>query len=321
MICAPSYNRSIVVAGLYYFADDGRWKFGYGVSEEKWDVGQIRASVCRTFFGGGKMKTKAVIEVVMVFGLTMLLIALVGLSPVGEWERQVLKRNFIEYAVMIAFPLLILVVTRRNLGSYGISLRNLRYHLDIVVTAFVPVAIACSALLVNYRQWSGALIIAGVEIALLFALGWLLKRKPTRNESGVLVAAIVPITFSNLTQNATLNNAVSAFVFYIFFLGLGEELLFRGYIQSRLNVAWGRPFQFFGVHWGWGIIITSVLFGLMHVLNVGSLVQGHWQLEWWWGFWTFFAGLVNGFVREKTGSIVAPAILHGLPQAIFTAFL
>ena len=268
------------------------------------------------------MKARAVVEVVVVFSLTLLLVALVGLSPIGEWERQVSNHFFIEYAVMIAVPLLLLVVARRNLASYGLSLRNLRYHLDVTAIALVPVAFASVPLaFVNYRQWSGALIMAGVQIALLFALGWLLKRKPTRNESGILAGAALLIACSNLAQRVTLNSAVSAFVFYIFFLGLGEEILFRGYIQSRLNAAWGRPFRFFGVNWGWGVVISSVLYGLMHVLNVASLAQGEWQLQWWWGLWTFFGGLASGFVREKTGSIVAPTIMHGLPQAIYSAFL
>jgi membrane protease YdiL (CAAX protease family) len=205
------------------------------------------------------MKARAVIEVVVVFSLTLFFVALVGLSPIGEWERQVSNHFFIEYAVWIAFPLLILVVARRNLASYGLSLRNLRYHLDIAATAFVPVAIASVPLaFVNYKHWWGALIMAGVEIALLFALGWLLKRKPTQNESGILVGAVLLVACSNLTQKATLNNAVSAFVFYIFFVGLGEELLFRGYIQSRLNAAWGRPFRFYGVNRGWGVVIASI---------------------------------------------------------------
>jgi membrane protease YdiL (CAAX protease family) len=269
-----------------------------------------------------KMKAKAVLEVVVVFSLTLFLVALAGLSPVGEWVRQVSKRTFFEYVVMIAVPLLLLVVTRRDLASCGISLRNLRYHLDITAAAFVPIAVGIAgAGLVNYTLWWGALIMAGVQIALLFALGRLLKRKPTRNESGTLVTASLVIAYSNLTQGATLNSAISALLFYVFFLGLGEELLFRGYIQSRLNDAFGRPFQFYGVKWGWGIVITSVLFGLMHVINLGSLAIGDWQLTPWWGLWTFFAGLVNGFVREKTGSIVAPTILHGLPQGIAYAVL
>ncbi len=102
---------------------------------------------------------------------------------------------------------------------------------------------------------------------MLSALGWLLKCKPTQDESGIAVGAIMLIAGSNFAQKATLANAISAFVFYIFFLGLGEELLFRGNIQSRLNAAQGKPFKFYGVNWGWGIIITSVLFGLMHVLH------------------------------------------------------
>ncbi len=58
------------------------------------------------------------------------------------------------------------------------------------------------------------------------------------------------------------------------FFGFGEELLFRGYIQFRLNYAFGKPFKFMDVNYGWGILITSALFGFMHVVNVGSLVGG-----------------------------------------------
>jgi hypothetical protein len=33
--------------------------------------------------------------------------------------------------------------------------------------------------------------------------------------------------------------------------------MFRGYIQSRLNTAFGRPFRLWGVPWGWGLVITA----------------------------------------------------------------
>ena len=226
------------------------------------------------------MKAKAVIEVVIVFGLPLFLVALVGISSIGKWERQVTDRFFIEYAVMIAVPLLILLVTRRNLAAYGLSLRNPRYHLNIAATSFVPMALGLlPAGSIDHTTWFGSLVMAGVQIVVLFAVGWLLRRKPTMNESGALVGAILLINRLNLTQQATVGNAISAFIFYIFFLGFGEELLFRGYIQSRLNAAWGRPFQFFEVNWGWGIVIMSLLFGLMHFINLGSLTIGDWQLE------------------------------------------
>lgn len=268
------------------------------------------------------MKAKAVIEVVIVFGLTLLLAALAGLSPLGEWERRVTNRPFIEYGVMIAFLALLLVATRRDAASYGLSLRNISYHIDIAATAIAPVAVArVPFAFVDYRRWSGALILAGVQIAALFAVGRLLKGKNTRNDTTVLAGAALLIAYSDLASRATAGNAMSAFVFYIFFLGFGEELLFRGYIQSRLNAAFERSFRFFGVKLGWGIVMASALYGVMHVLNVGGLISGHWELKWWWGFWTFFGGLVLGFVREKSGSIIAPTMLHGLPQAIAYAVL
>ncbi len=262
-------------------------------------------------------RIKAVFEVLAVYILTLALIAAVGLSPIGRWERGVTNRMFLEYVVMIAFPLLWLVISRRNLADYGITLKNLKYHLDVALAAFLPVAIACVPLgLVNYKGWDGAIIMAIVEIAVLFVLGRTLKKKLTSYAGGVLAG----LAFI-LAANATLGKAISALVFYTFFLGLGEELLFRGYIQSRLNLAFGKPFQFYGVQLGWGILITSLLFGLMHIINLGTLITGHWQLTPWWGFWTFFGGLVLGYVREKTGSIIASTLLHGLPQGIAYAFL
>jgi CAAX protease family protein len=268
------------------------------------------------------VKTRAVIEVVIVFAVTLLCVALVALSPLGAWERGVTNRPWIEYVVMITVPLLILLITRRDLASYGLSLHPLRHHLDIAATAFLPVAIGSVPLaVVDYRHWSGALVLAAVKIAVLLAVGWVLRRKATRNESGVVAGGFMLLALSSLAPKASVGNALSALLFYVFFLGVGEELLFRGYIQSRLNAAFGRPFRFFGVSWGWGLILTCVLFAGMHVIDITGFVRGDWQPQWWWGLWTFFGGFVGGFVREKTGSIAAPAILHGLPQGIAYAFL
>jgi len=271
-----------------------------------------------------RVKIKAVLEVVSLFIFLFLLIGVLSSSPLGKWERHLLQRTFLEYALMIFLPLLLLAAKRRNFSAYGISFKNLKYHLDVALTCFIPYAVIHAvsfAIQMNSREWSGALISASLSIGLLFVFAYLWKNKPTMGSLGIICAFLFLMPAISPTSSSTAGKAVSAFIFYLVFLGPGEEILFRGYIQSRLNKAFGRPYSFFKVNWGWGVVITSLLFGLMHFLNLTSLFMGKLDFQWWWGFDTFFWGLVFGFVREKTGSIVAPAILHGLPQAIAYAYL
>jgi membrane protease YdiL (CAAX protease family) len=268
-------------------------------------------------------KILALVEVIAVFALTLSLIAIVSTSSTASRVRELTYRSFLEYIVMIAVPLLVLLAFRRNLASYGLSFQKMRYQLDIALTGFIPVALAGLAnSFVDDTSASGAFVLAATWIAVLVVLGLLLRRKPTLG--GTTVMAAVPLIWFSSSPAAQVDlwKAISALVFYVFFLGFGEELLFRGYIQSRLNTAFGKPFSFFGVAWGWGAVIASLLFGIMHFLNLGGLtIMGHWSLTPWWGVWTFFGGLAFSFIREKTGSIVAPSILHGLPQGIAWAVM
>lgn len=269
-----------------------------------------------------QIKTKAILEVVAVFIVTLMAIGVFFVSPLGYWERSVLQRGFFSYALMIVTPLLILVATRRDLVAYGLSLKNFKYHLDIAFTCFIPYSAAMALqFVVNLGdEVSNHLFGVFVAIVVLFMLAQLLKNKPSLGSLTVMGIFLWYSPNFLLSSSVTIGKAISALIFYTFFLGPGEEILFRGYIQSRLNGAFGRPYHFFGARWGWGVIITSLLFGLFHVLNLPSLYAGEVDLN-WWGFTSFLWSLVFGFVREKTGGVVAPAILHGLPQGIAWAFL
>jgi|GEM_PF-374941 len=269
-----------------------------------------------------RIKIMAVLEIFVLFSLTLFLIAVLALSPAAEWQRSLTHRPFLEYSLMIVLPLLFLIILRRNWADYGLSLRNLKYHIDIAMTGLLPVAIASIPFaFLDYRQWNGAFVLTAVRIGLIFTLALMLRDKPASGQNGAAAGFGVIWIASGWTPIAAAGNALSALLFSVFFLALGEELLFRGYIQSRMNAVFGRPFRFFGVRWGWGVLIASVLFGLMHVLNIGSIRTGTWQITWAWGFWTFFSGLVFGFLREKTGGIIVPTLLHGLPVAIANMFL
>jgi membrane protease YdiL (CAAX protease family) len=261
----------------------------------------------------------AVFEVLVVFLVTFTLIWLTALLPIGKIER-----NFLAYVVMIAFPLLILLISRRDLKAYGLSFQRFKDQLDMTLAVLLPIAINAAIygwLLPKYIpdaiiRWEGAFLLSITTILTGFWIAYILRSKT----SFALVFPTLLCTLSLAQTKMILPERLISFLFYLLFLGPGEELLFRGYIQSRLNAVFGRPYRFWGVPWGWGLVIASLMFGFMHILNPFNPFLGKLDLYIWWGVWAVFGGLTLGYIREKAGSILPTAILHGLPQAIASLF-
>jgi membrane protease YdiL (CAAX protease family) len=193
------------------------------------------------------------------------------------------------------------------------------------MSAYLPIAIGGSALgFLSFTSWDGALIMALIQIGVLFWAAYILIKKPDP-KSGYLTVLLSVILFGlygwlNGTLPA-LPTALIRFVFYLFFVGFGEELLNRGYVLTKLNEAFGCPNKFFGVSWGWGAVLSAAMFGLSHVLNGWNVLTGEFTPMWWWGLWTFFGAFVFTYIREKSGSIIPAAIVHGLPQALLVLFI
>ena len=275
----------------------------------------------RTMAGKGK----ALLEVVSVVLLVLLsLWAIESLAPLTQWEKDNLGQPFLWNAVfLILLPLLVLSLRGRNPGLYGISFDNLKRHLDVGFMSLIVVGTGSGLVFpligllgTSPREWKGALILAAFYCASLPLVALLLRKKPayaTQPSSGRRLAIFLLLlvaTFALSVLALPYTNKVSGFVYAVFFIGFGEEILFRGYVQGRLNEAFGLPYKFLGVSCGAGLIITALLFAMMHALAGGV------PLDLWWGLWTFFGGLLFGFLREKTGGIVAPAIAHGVPESI-----
>jgi uncharacterized protein len=73
----------------------------------------------------------------------------------------------------------------------------------------------------------------------------------------------------------------------------GEELLSRGYHLQTIAS---------GLNWLWGIILSSVIFGLMHLGNPGS--------GWSTAVGIFFGGLLFGFAYLRTRQLWLPMGIH-----------
>ncbi|MFC2017623.1 lysostaphin resistance A-like protein [Chloroflexota bacterium] len=91
-------------------------------------------------------------------------------------------------------------------------------------------------------------------------------------------------------------------VYMLCFVGLAEELLFRGLIQQDLMRAFG---------WKWALFGASALFSVMH-LTWRSIPE--------LGF-VFLAGVILGALYLKTKSLVAPIVAHGANNVILVAVL
>src|SRR5262245_47339859 len=46
-----------------------------------------------------------------------------------------------------------------------------------------------------------------------------------------------------------------------------EEVFFRAYVQSRWDLAWGKPWDFFGASVGLGLPVQAVLFAICHLAS------------------------------------------------------
>ena len=73
-----------------------------------------------------------------------------------------------------------------------------------------------------------------------------------------------------------------------FMAGIGEELFFRGYLQTRLSARWGSLA---------GVLIAAALFGLVHMDPVHSL-------------FAFLFGIYLGWVTERSMSILPAVTVH-----------
>lgn len=272
-----------------------------------------------------KSKILAVLEILVAYLVLRLLGTSLRSTGVVQWEQETLGWSYTAEILFIAIPALVIWLARRSWADYGISLKDWATNLDIGIKAYLVRIISIGALVfvllfgIGYTNLKGGLIISVGEVLAIALMIWLLQRqKPVASGKSNLIITGLLLLFPILVGLAMgrLTLIVVSTVVWQFFSGFGEEFVFRGYVQSRLNQAFGRPFNWFGIQFGAGLIVTSLLFGLFHAFNTYDPVVGLASLSWGWALFTAFGGLFFGILREKTGTLVAPGIAHGLPDAV-----
>jgi len=243
-----------------------------------------------------------------------------------QWEKEHLGWSYIGALMLVGIPALVLWITRRNWAEYGVSLANWPNNLDIgmkgYLVAFIPYVfgwLIAPDLGLDPLRLGGVWIAFTEAIALALILWMMSRQKPVQSgRKNVIIASLclcIPIVTALAVRRLNLV-IVSTVLWQLVFSGFGEEFMWRGYVQSRLNRGFGRPWRLFGIQFGPGLIIASLLFGVQHALNTYNPAVGWSSLAWGWALSTFVGGLTFGAMREKTGTLLAPGIAHGLPDAV-----
>ena len=150
------------------------------------------------------------------------------------------------------------------------------------------------------RGAAAALAVAAVLFP-LFALGFLgFSRLLPLLPSG-LAALLAPYgapvaVRPRLPDGFALEAAIQLLV-----VALPEELFYRGWMQTTLRRGEGRTLRVLGAGLGPGFLATQALFAAGHLASFQP-----------WRLGTFFPGLLFGWLRERTGGLAAPVILHAL---------
>lgn len=85
----------------------------------------------------------------------------------------------------------------------------------------------------------------------------------------------------------------------VLLVALPEEFFFRGYLQTQFDRALGRPYRFLGARWGLGLPVAAALFAGCHVVYGGPV-----------RLIVFFPGLLYGWLRARTDTILVPTFYH-----------
>jgi len=178
----------------------------------------------------------------------------------------------------------------------------------------LPAAWPGERLLGNRWNWSGQaltlLATLGMSVLLVRRAGlswremgftWTQRRgslRPALAVSGVvLVVHFVWMSFSPLRLTGV---TLETWLYQASMPGLVEELLFRGVLLALLDRAFVARRQGFGGSFGWGSAVVTLVFLALHGVRIGHLTG------------VLPAALLFLWLRQRTGSLVMPILVHNL---------
>lgn len=280
------------------------------------------------------MKVRSIIEVVIVF-ILMKIFSIWFDSVLVKADVDNSWRTFLFGLQAIIIPIMIIWLSGGDWKMYGFTIKDKFKQINFgFAGVMIMMLLGISFGFLRSRGISsggrtGSLILSFVAIVMIaiFVLVFRKNGVNEKNEGGLRkrfvfqTAVLILLAFSPVLVAIIKGNNIPGIIgwdlYFLIMVGFGEEIKFRGYFQSRINMAFGQPWNLFGIPFGPGLIIVSLLFGLSHIIQFGVFnpFLGQYDINPWMGLQAFFGGFFYGLIREKSGSIIPSGIAHGVPNA------
>lgn len=174
-------------------------------------------------------------------------------------------------------------------------------------------------------NWQGKLLAlaATLIIASFPAFGWGRSGLTVAQAAGSLKSAI-PVAllyiafFAGLAWAFPSQPATAETVaFQLTMPGLEEEAFYRGVLLFALDRAFLDRKRFLGVEWGWGALLSCVLFGLAHAFGFSD---GQFSFDPLTMALTGVPSVIGVWLVLRTRSVLLPVVLHNFGNAVTLLF-
>ncbi|MDE6201402.1 MAG: CPBP family intramembrane metalloprotease [Clostridiales bacterium] len=212
-----------------------------------------------------------------------------------ENKKSIFPVNADSKSAVIILLIALTLIVGLTFSLWGIWLIDI-YAVRICLTLLVDAACAVVAVVAMKLTAQGNKLLPTkhklwLQILIGFAIAAIL----------CLLMGIVPILCGTSIVGSHTDPSAGYFVISavqdILFIGLGEEIIFRGYVQNQFEI-WLKKCKWLSP------LIAAVLFGLWHIIN-GNLIQV---------LFTTLVGCVFGYCKYfiKDCSLLSVIIAHGL---------
>ena len=170
-------------------------------------------------------------------------------------------------------------------------------------------------------NWTGKIValIITLLVAAHPAFGWersglTVKQKPGSLMPALLASLLILAVYLFFALAGDDDPAsTETIAFQLTMPGLEEEPFYRGVLLLALYEAFRGRVRALGIHWGWGALLSSALFGMTHAFGFGD---GAFHFDLVTFLLTGGPSLILVWMRERTGSLLLPILIHNLGNSI-----